>query len=101
VKAAVVVYCLVIALMMTAWWGLDIRHGALRRPDRRSAEIAPHLAAELVTACRSRSGPRALLNEIPAMRATVISDLALLAGVVLAGALLAATIAERTPKAAG
>ena len=33
-----------------AWRRLDIRRGALKRPDRRRAEMALHLAAEFVTA---------------------------------------------------
>ena len=51
---------------MGLWWALDIRNGALRRPDRSSGEIALHLAAEMVTALLlamgglvlARSGPR-------------------------------------------
>jgi hypothetical protein len=35
---------------MGGWWALDIRSGALRRPDRQPIEIGLHLAAELVTA---------------------------------------------------
>ena len=44
------VYCIVVGLLMTAWWAVELRHGALSRPDRRRAEIALHLAAEGVTA---------------------------------------------------
>jgi hypothetical protein len=35
---------------MAAWWAVDIRRGALARPDRARPEILLHLAAELVTA---------------------------------------------------
>lgn len=35
---------------MGLWWGVEIRHGALSRPDRNRGEIALHLAAESATA---------------------------------------------------
>jgi hypothetical protein len=35
---------------MVVWWTLDVRSGALRRPDRQLIEIALHLTAEFVTA---------------------------------------------------
>ena len=34
---------------MAVWWVVDIRRGALARPDRSRPEIVLHLAAELVT----------------------------------------------------
>lgn len=47
---AVAVYCIAVGLLMTVWWAVELRAGALDRPDRRRAEIALHLAAEAVTA---------------------------------------------------
>ena len=47
---AVASYCLAVAAFMVLWWGLEIRNGALHRPDRSRGEIALHLAAEVVTA---------------------------------------------------
>jgi hypothetical protein len=55
-RALVAVYCIVVAALMIGWWGLDIRNGALRRHDRRPAEIGLHLAAELATATLLASG---------------------------------------------
>ena len=51
---------------MAIWWGIEIRNGALNRPDRSRGEIALHLAAEVVTALLlatggmilARGGPR-------------------------------------------
>ncbi len=48
--AAAGIYCLVVGVLMVVWWGVDIRRGALARPDRSRPESALHLAAELVTA---------------------------------------------------
>ena len=39
-----------VGALMAAWWVVDIRRGALARPDRSRPEIVLHLAAELVTA---------------------------------------------------
>lgn len=50
VHVAVGSYCVAVAAFMALWWGVEIRKGALDRPDRSRAEIALHLAAELVTA---------------------------------------------------
>ena len=47
---AIGIYCLVVAALMAIWWGLEIREGALSRPDRSRGEIGLHLAAELATA---------------------------------------------------
>ena len=52
-RAFLVVYSAVVAVLMIARWVLDIRNGALRRPDRRPAEIALHLAALLYTVVQS------------------------------------------------
>jgi hypothetical protein len=49
-RAFLVVYSLVVAVLMVGWWGLDLRNGVLRRPDRRLAEIGLHLTAEFATA---------------------------------------------------
>ena len=65
-QVAVTSYCLAVAALMALWWGMEIRNGALNRPDRSRGEIALHLAAELVTALLlaigglvlARGGPR-------------------------------------------
>jgi hypothetical protein len=44
------IYCLVVGALTAVWWALDIRRGALIRPDRTRPEIVLHLAAELVNA---------------------------------------------------
>ena len=49
-SAGVGVYCVVVAVIMASWWALEIRHGAMSRPDRRRAEIRLHVAGELLTA---------------------------------------------------
>ena len=49
-RLAIASYCLLVSMLITAWWELDIRRGALSRPDRRRAEIAIHLTAEFATA---------------------------------------------------
>jgi hypothetical protein len=56
VLAAVAFYCIAVAALMGLWWGIDIRNGALNRPDRSRGEIALHLAAELVTALLLAAG---------------------------------------------
>jgi hypothetical protein len=43
-------FAIAVGVVMGGWWTLDIRSGALRRPDRRPIEIGLHLTAELVTA---------------------------------------------------
>jgi hypothetical protein len=50
VRATIALYCATVGLFMMAWWGLEFRAGALRRPDRAPSDIGLHLAAELVTA---------------------------------------------------
>ena len=50
VHVAVASYCLAVAALMALWWGIEIRNGALNRPDRSPGEIALHLTAELATA---------------------------------------------------
>lgn len=47
---AVASYCIAVAALMALWWGMEIRNGALNRPDRSRGEIALHLSAELDTA---------------------------------------------------
>ena len=49
-RSAVGVYCVIVGAFMVVWWIIDIRRGALMRPDRSRPEIMLHLAAELVTA---------------------------------------------------
>lgn len=47
---AVASYCIAVAALMALWWGMEIRNGALNRPDRSRGEIALHLTAEFMTA---------------------------------------------------
>lgn len=49
-QVAVASYCVAVAVLMALWWGVEIRDGALNRPDRSRGEIALHLTAELATA---------------------------------------------------
>ncbi|GAA4399053.1 hypothetical protein GCM10023168_05800 [Fodinibacter luteus] len=48
-QVAVASYCLAVAALMGLWWGVEIRNGAVSRPDRSRGEIALHLAAESAT----------------------------------------------------
>lgn len=65
---AVASYCVAVAALMALWWGMELRKGALNRPDRSRAEIALHLTAELTTALLlliggfvlAQGGPRSL-----------------------------------------
>jgi hypothetical protein len=50
VTTAAACFAIAVGVLMSGWWTLDIRSGALRRPDRQPIEIGLHLAAELVTA---------------------------------------------------
>jgi hypothetical protein len=43
-------YAIAVAVLMAGWWTVDLRAGALDRPDRTRAEIGLHLAAELTSA---------------------------------------------------
>lgn len=62
-------YAIAVGVLMLGWWAVDVRGGALGRPDRRPAEIRLHLAAEVVTAvvlvvggaCVLLDGPASLL----------------------------------------
>jgi hypothetical protein len=54
-------YGIAVGTLMAIWWVLDIRGGALRRPDRAAAEIGLHLAAELLTAALLVAGGTVLL----------------------------------------
>jgi hypothetical protein len=47
---AVVWYAIGVGALMVVWWGMEVRAGALRRPDRTPAEIGLYLTAELLTA---------------------------------------------------
>lgn len=49
-SAGVGMYCVVVAVLMASWWVLEIRHGAMSRPDRSRAEIRLHVTGELLTA---------------------------------------------------
>lgn len=55
------IYCLVVGVLMLAWWAVDIRRGALARPDRARPEIILHLVAEMVTAALLAAGGAILI----------------------------------------
>jgi hypothetical protein len=61
VITAVAIYCIAVGLLMLGWWGLEVRGGVLRRPDREPAEIGLHLAAEILTAVWLLAAGAALL----------------------------------------
>lgn len=50
VKIAVAWYCILVGLLMVAWWANDLRLGAWNRGDRTRGEMGLHLMAEFVTA---------------------------------------------------
>jgi hypothetical protein len=43
-------YALLVGVLMAGWWAVELRAGALDRPDRTRAELGLHLTAELLTA---------------------------------------------------
>ena len=43
-------YCIIVGVLMTAWWANELRRGAWNRGDRTRGELGLHLAAEFVTA---------------------------------------------------
>ncbi len=49
-KTAVAWYCIIIGVLMAAWWANDLRLGAWNRGDRTHGELGLHLTAEFVTA---------------------------------------------------
>jgi hypothetical protein len=49
-RSGAAIYCLVVGVLMVAWWSLELARGAFKRPDRTRPEIVLHLAAEMVTA---------------------------------------------------
>ena len=53
---AVATYCVAVAALLGVWWAVELRNGALDRPDRTRGEIALHLVAELSTALVLVSG---------------------------------------------
>ena len=62
-KTTLAAYCLAMGVFMVAWWGINIRGGALRRPDRSRAEIVLHVTAELLTAALLIVGGAILLMD--------------------------------------
>lgn len=48
--AVIAGYSIVVGVLMGVWWAIEIRSGALSRPDRSRAEISLHVSAELLTA---------------------------------------------------
>jgi hypothetical protein len=43
-------YAVVVGLAIAGWWAVEVRAGALDRPDRTRVELGLHLTAELSTA---------------------------------------------------
>jgi hypothetical protein len=43
-------YAIVVGGLMIGWWAVELRGGALQRPDRSPSEVGLHLLAELLTA---------------------------------------------------
>lgn len=70
-REAVAWYGIGVGVLMLAWWSLDVRRGALRRPDRTTAEIALHLVAELLTAATLIAGGLLVLVDVTAALAMV------------------------------
>jgi hypothetical protein len=54
-------YAVVVGLLMTGWWSVELRAGALDRPDRTRAELRLHLVAEFLTAALLVVGGTVLL----------------------------------------
>lgn len=52
-----------LGVLMVAWWGIEVRGGALRRPDRQPTEIGLHLAAEVATAVALVTGGLLVLTD--------------------------------------
>ncbi len=50
-----------VGVLMATWWAVDIRRGALARPDRARPEIILHVAAELATAALLAAGGAVLI----------------------------------------
>jgi hypothetical protein len=66
-------FAIAVGVLMSMWWTLDVRSGALRRPDRQPIEIGLHLTAELATAVLLVAGGIVALTGGP----TVVLTLAL------------------------
>lgn len=64
-RTAVGAYCIAVAVLMAAWWTLDLVHGAWNRGDRSHAELALHLAGEFGTSAVLAAGAAALLSRAP------------------------------------
>jgi hypothetical protein len=59
-------YAVAVGALMLVWWAVDVRGGALRRPDRTPAEIGLHLVAEVLTAVALIAGGLVVLTDGPA-----------------------------------
>jgi hypothetical protein len=55
-------YAIAVGLLMAGWWTVDLRGGALDRPDRSRIELGLHLAAEFATAAALVAGGILLLT---------------------------------------
>ena len=83
-KTAVAWYCIVVGVLMAAWWTNDLRLGAWNRCDRTHGELALHLAAEFVTAGLLIASGSAWLAVGSAADAWVAAGLGMLLSTVIA-----------------
>jgi hypothetical protein len=61
-RTVVAWYAIAVGLLMAGWWTVDLRAGALERPDRTRAELGLHLLAEFATAAALVAGGALLLT---------------------------------------
>jgi hypothetical protein len=54
-------YAIAVGLLMAGWWTVELRGGALERPDRARVELGLHLLAEFATAAALVAGGALLL----------------------------------------
>jgi hypothetical protein len=60
-RTVVAWYAIAVGLLMAGWWTMDLRAGALDRPDRARVELGLHLLAEFATAAALVAGGALLL----------------------------------------
>jgi hypothetical protein len=65
-RTAVGWYAVAVGLLMLGWWTVDLRQGALERPDRSRMELGLHLVAEVATALTLVVGGVLLLIDLAA-----------------------------------
>ncbi len=81
---AVAWYCIIVGVVMAAWWANDLRQGAWNRGDRTHGELALHLAAEFVTAALLIAAGAAWLVAGASAHALVAAGLGMLLYTVIA-----------------